>query len=58
MGIKAKKLRIFEFSLISGKMWFPMQQGFGYNTKYPRMRSDQKTYFLIHENKAKKTKNF
>jgi hypothetical protein len=27
---------------------------FGYNTKYPRMRSDQKTYYIKIENKCQK----
>ncbi len=35
------------FSSFNEKLWFPGEKkGFGYNTKYPRMKSDQKTYYF------------
>ncbi len=51
------------------KFWILAQSGencgsqgknrvFGYNTKYPRMRSDQKTYFLKNKDIGKKQVNF
>ncbi len=47
MKTNAKNQLIQNFSLFCGQLWFPGQkQGLGYNTKYPRMKSDQKTYFL------------
>ena len=47
MMVQAKNCDISNCSLFGGKLWFPGQkQGLGYNTKYPRMRSDEKTYFL------------
>ncbi len=55
MEIKAKHREILNFSPISGQLWFSGQkQGFGYDTKYPRMRSDQKTYVLGNRDKGKK----
>ncbi len=46
MMIYVKNCDRMNFSLFGGKLWFPGQkQGLGYNTKYPRMRSDQKNLF-------------
>ncbi len=51
----AKNQGILNFSSFSNTYWFPGQkQGFGYNTKYPRMRTDQKTYFLKNGDNGKK----
>ncbi len=42
------------FSSFNEKLWFPGEkQGFGYNTKYPRMKSDPKTYYFLNEDKSK-----
>ena len=55
MKVNAKNEDFLNFSSFSAKLWFPGQkQGFSYNTKYPRMRSDQKTYFLKSKGSGKK----
>ncbi len=55
MKIQAKNCDILSFSLFGVKLWFPGQkQGLSYNTKYPRVRSDQKAYFLKSKDKDKK----
>ncbi len=59
MVIKTKHYEILNFSPISGQLWLSGQKkGFGYNTKYPRMRCDQKTYFLRNRDKGKKIRMF
>ncbi len=46
MIAQAKNCDISNFSLFGGKLWFPGQkQGLGYNTKYPRIKSDKKNLF-------------
>ncbi len=47
MKVKVKDTLILYFSLFCGQLWSPGQkQGFSHNTKYPRMKSDQKTFLL------------
>jgi hypothetical protein len=46
---------VLNLGLFGGKLWFVEQKkGFGYNTKYPKMRCDQKTYFLKSKDIVKK----
>ncbi len=53
--MQTKNCDILNFGLFGSKLWFPEQkQGLGYNTMYPRMRSNQKTYFLTIKDMDKK----
>ncbi len=59
MKIQTKNCDIQNFGLFGCKLWFPGQkQGFGYETKYPRMSSNSKTYFLENKDVDKKQYNF
>ncbi len=47
MKINAKNEDFLNFSSFNEQLWIPGQKkGFGYKTKYPRMRSDKKFILL------------
>ncbi len=56
MMVQAINCDVLNLGIFGGKLWFVEQKkGFGYNTKYPKMRCDQKTYFLKSKEIDKKT---